>query len=148
MYINVSMENNYFYDLPKDLQDRIYYINAKNCKSIVNKQLHTIYNSVKCINKAVNELERDLYAFAYYNNINNESVIQNNIPLIKAEIIEELHLKKIINIMISIFYLEIFEYISDNEFSEKLIDNDIINSIETIIESWYIDMEEILFENH
>ena len=112
MYINVSMENNYFYDLPKDLQDRIYYINAKNCKSIVNKQLHTIYNSVKCINKAVNELERDLYAFAYYNNINNESVIQNNIPLIKAEIIEELHLKKIINIMISIFFsCDICEYI-------------------------------------
>ena len=57
------MINNYFYNLPKDLQETIYHINTKNSKNILNKQLHSLYSSIKYINRAINDVESELYIF-------------------------------------------------------------------------------------
>ncbi len=54
------MKNNYFYDLPEDLQGRIYYINTKNSKNILNKDINYLYSSIKYINKLVNDVESEL----------------------------------------------------------------------------------------
>jgi len=45
------------------------------------------------------------------------------------------------------FYLEIFEYNSDNEFCEELVDENIINTVEETIGFWAMNMEERLLQN-
>ena len=144
------MINNYFYDLPKDLQERIYYINTKNSKNILNKQLHSLYSSIKYINRAINDVESKLYNFMDDNNISsyvNELAIRDNIPLLKHEIIEELNFDLLIKKKLFMFYLEIFEYNSDNEFCEELVDGNIINIVEERIGFWAMNMEEELLQN-
>jgi hypothetical protein len=144
------MINNYFYDLPKDLQETIYYINTKNSKNILNKELHFLYSSIKYINRAINDLEPELYNFMDDNNITsyvNELVIRDNIPLLKHEIIEELNFDLLIKKKLSMFYLEMFEYNSDNEFCEEQVDGNIINTVEETIDFWVMNMEEHLLQN-
>ena len=144
------MINNYFYDLPKDLQETIYYINTKNSKNILNKELHFLYSSIKYINKAINDLEPELYNFMDDNNISsyvNELAIRDNIPLLKHEIIEELNFDLLIKKKLSMFYLEMFEYNSDNEFCEEQVDGNIINTVEETIGFWTMNMEEHLLQN-
>ena len=144
------MINNYFYDLPKDLQETIYYINTKNSKNILNKQLHSLYSSIKYINRAINDVEPELYNFMDDNNISsyvNELAIRDNIPLLKDEIIEELNFDLLIKKKLFMFYLEMFEYNSDNEFCEELVDENIINIVETRIGFWTMSMEENLLHN-
>ena len=145
------MINNYFYDLPKDLQERIYYINTKNSKNILNKQLHSLYSSIKYINRAINDVESELYNFMDDNNITlsftYELAISDNIHLLKDEITEELNFDLLIKKKLFMFYLEIFEYNSDNEFCEELVDGNIINSVEETIGFWAMNMEEHLLQN-
>tara|TARA_R110001592_G_scaffold270469_1_gene536928 strand:- start:232 stop:666 length:435 start_codon:yes stop_codon:yes gene_type:complete len=144
------MESNYFYDLPKDLQERIYYINTINSKNILNKDIHSLYSSIKYINRAINDVEPELYNFMDDNNITsyvNELAIRDNIPLLKDEIIEELNFDLLIKKKLSMFYLEMFEYNSDNEFCEELVDGNIINSVEETIGFWAMNMEEHLLQN-
>lgn len=144
------MESNYFYDLPKDLQERIYYINTINSKNILNKDIHSLYSSIKYINKLVNDVESELYNFMDDNNISshvNELAICDNIPLLKHEIIEELNFDLLIKKKLSIFYLVMFEYNSDNEFCEELVDGNIINTVEETIGFWHINMQELLLQN-
>jgi len=144
------MINNYFYDLPKDLQETIYYINTKNSKNILNKQLHSLYSSIKYINKAINDLKPELYNCMDNNNISsyvNELAIHDNIPLLKDEITEELNFDLLIKKKLSMFYLEMFEYNSDNEFCEELVDRNIINTVEETIGIWAMNMEEHLLQN-
>ena len=147
------MINNYFYDLPNDLQETIYYINTKNSKNILNKQLHSLYSqatAIKYINRAINDVESELYNFMDYNNITsyvNELAICHNIPLSKDEIIEELNFDLLIKKKLFMFYLEIFEYNSDNEFCEELVDGNIINTVKETIGFWAMNMEEHLLQN-
>ena len=144
------MINNYFYDLPKDLQETIYYINTKNFKNILNKKLHSQYTSIKYINRAINYVEPELYNFMDDNNITscvNELTIRDNIPLLKDKIIEELNFDLLIKKKLCMFYLEIFEYNSDNEFCEELVDGNIINTVEETIGYWAMNMEEHLLQN-
>lgn len=144
------MESNYFYDLPKDLQERIYYINTINSKNILNKDIHSLYSSIKYINKLVNDVESELYNFMDDNNISshvNELAICDNIPLLKHEIIEELNFDLLIKKKLFMFYLEMFEYNSDNEFCEELVDGNIINTVEETIGFWHINMQELLLQN-
>lgn len=144
------MINNYFYDLPKDLQETIYYINTKNSKNIINKELHTLYSSIKYINKAINDVEPELYNFMDANNITsyvNELAIRDNILLLKDEITEELNFDLLIKKKLFMFYLEMFEYNSDNEFCEELVDGNIINTVEATIGFWAMIMEEHLLQN-
>lgn len=144
------MESNYFYDLPKDLQETIYYINTKNSKNIINKELHTLYSSIKYINKAINDVEPELYNFMDANNITsyvNELAIRDNILLLKDEITEELNFDLLIKKKLFMFYLEMFEYNSDNEFCEELVDGNIINTVEATIGFWAMIMEEHLLQN-
>ena len=144
------MESNYFYDLPKDLQETIYYINTKNSKNIINKELHTLYSSIKYINKAINDVEPELYNFMDANNITsyvNELAIRDNILLLKDEITEELNFDLLIKKKLFMFYLEIFEYNSDNEFCEELVDGNIINTVEETLGFWAMNMEEHLLQN-
>ena len=144
------MINNYFYDLPKDLQETIYYINTKNSKNILNKELHSLYSSIKYINRAINDVEPELYNFMDDNNITsyvNELAIRDNIPLLKDEIMEELNFDLLIKKKLFMFYLEIFEYNSDNEFCEELVDGNIINNVKETIGFWAMNMEEHLLQN-
>ena len=144
------MINNYFYDLPKDLQETIYYINTKNSKNILNKELHSLYSSIKYINRAINYVEPELYNFMDDNNISsyvNELAIRDNILLLKDEITEELNFDLLIKKKLFMFYLEMFEYNSDNEFCEELVDGNIINTVEETIGFWGMNMEEHLLQN-
>ena len=144
------MINNYFYDLPKDLQETIYYINTKNSKNILNKQLHSLYSSIKYINRTINDVERELYNFMDDNNITsyvNELAICDNILLLKNKITEELNFDLLIKKKLFMFYLEIFEYNSDNEFCEELVDGNIINTVEETLGFWAMNMEEHLLQN-
>lgn len=144
------MINNYFYDLPNDLQETIYYINTKNSKNILNKQLHSLYSSIKYINRVINDVESELYNFMDDNNITsyvNELAICDNILLLKHEITEELNFDLLIKKKLFMFYLEIFEYNSDNEFCEELVDGNIINTVKETIGFWAMNMEEHLLQN-
>jgi hypothetical protein len=144
------MINNYFYDLPKDLQETIYYINTKNSKNILNKQLHSLYSSIKYINRSINDVEPELYNFMADNNITsyvNELAIRDNILLLKDEITEELNFDLLIKKKLFMFYLEIFDYYSDNEFCEELVDGNIIDNMKETIGFWAMNMEEHLLQN-
>ena len=144
------MINNYFYDLPKDLQEIIYYINTKYSKNILNKQLYSLYSYIKYINRAINDVESELYNFMDDNNITsyvNELAICDNILLLKHEITEELNFDLLIKKKLFMFYLEIFEYNSDNKFCEELVDGNIINTVKETIGFWAMNMEEHLLQN-
>jgi len=142
------MKNNYFYDLPEDLQERIYYINTKKSKIILNNELYSLFSCIKYINQSINDVETELYNFMDYNNITsyeNELTIEYNIPLLKDEIIEEFNFNLLIKKKL---FLLLFEYNLDNEFCEQLVDRNIINTLEETIGFWTMNMEEHLLEKH
>lgn len=142
------MKNNYFYDLPEDLQERIYYINTKKSKIILNNELYSLFSCIKYINQSINDVETELYNFMDYNNItsyDNELAIEYNIPLLKDEIIEEFNFNLLIKKKL---FLLLFEYNLDNEFCEQLVDRNIINTLEETIGFWTMNMEEHLLQNH
>tara|TARA_Y100000389_G_C17272582_1_gene418788 strand:- start:256 stop:681 length:426 start_codon:yes stop_codon:yes gene_type:complete len=141
------MKNNYLYDLPEDLQDRIYYINTKKSKNILNKELDTVYNSIKYINQSINDVETKLYNYMDNNNISsyiNELAIMNNIPLLKDEIIEELNSSLLIKKKLSHL---LFKYNSDNEFCEELVPEPVWREVELILVLWDENMEDLLLQN-
>ena len=142
------MKNNYFYDLPEDLQERIYYINTKKSKIILNNELYSLFSCIKYINQSINDVETELYNFMDYNNITsyeNELTIEYNIPLLKDEIIEEFNFNLLIKKKL---FLLLFEYNLDNEFCQQLVDRNIINTLEETIGFWTMNMEEHLLQNH
>jgi hypothetical protein len=142
------MKNNYFYDLPEDLQERIYYINTKKSKIILNNELYSLFSCIKYINQSINDVETELYNFMDDNNITsyeNELTIEYNIPLLKDEIIEEFNFNLLIKKKL---FLLLFEYNLDNEFCEQLVDRNIINTLEETIGFWTMNMEEHLLQNH
>jgi hypothetical protein len=145
------MKNNYFYDLPEDLQERIYYINTKKSKIILNNELYSLfreYSCIKYINQSINDVETELYNFMDYNNITsyeNELAIEYNIRLLKDEIIEEFNFNLLIKKKL---FLLLFEYNLDNEFCQQLVDRNIINTLEETIGFWTMNMEEHLLQNH
>jgi len=153
------MKNNYFYDLPEDLQERIYYINTKKSKIILNNELNSLFSCIKYINQSINDVETELYNFMDYNDITsyvNELAIEYNISLLKHEIIEEFNFNLFIKKKL---FLLLFEYNLDNEFCEQLVDRNIINTpeetigfwtmnIEETIGFWTMNMEEHLLQNH
>lgn len=142
------MKNNYFYDLPEDLQERIYYINTKKSKIILNNELYSLFSCIKYINQSINDVETELYNFMDYNNITsyeNELAIEHNIPLLKDEIIEEFNFNLLIKKKL---FLLLFEYNLDNEFCEQLVDRNIINTLEETIGFWTMNMEEHLLQKH
>ena len=151
------MKNNYFYDLPEDLQERIYYINTKKSKIILNNELNSLFSCIKYINQSINDVETELYNFMDYNDITsyvNELAIVYNISLLKHEIIEEFNF----NLFIKEKVFLILEYNLDNEFCEQLVDRNIINTleepigvamnVEETIGFWTMNMEEHLLQNH
>lgn len=151
------MKNNYFYDLPEDLQERIYYINTKKSKIILNNELNSLFSCIKYINQSINDVETELYNFMDYNDITsyvNELAIVYNIPLLKHKIIEEFNF----NLFIKEKVFLILEYNLDNEFCEQLVDRNIINTleepigvamnVEETIGFWTMNMEEHLLQNH
>lgn len=94
----------------------------KKSKNILNKELHSVYNSIKYINQSINDAETELYNFMDYNNISslvNELSIEYDISFLKDEIIEELNAKLLIKKNLSRL---LFEYNSDDEFCEQQID--------------------------
>ena len=152
------MKNNYFYDLPEDLQERIYYINTKKSKIILNNELNSLFSCIKYINQSINDVETELYNFMDYNDITsyvNELAIEYNISLLKHEIIEEFNFNLFIKKKL---FLLLFEYNLDNEFCEQLVDRNIINTleepigvamnVEETIGFWTMNMEEHLLQNH
>jgi len=142
------MKNNYFYDLPEDLQERIYYINTKKSKIILNNELYSLFSCIKYINQSINDVETELYNFMDYNNITsyeNELAIEYNIRLLKDEIIEEFNFNLLIKKKL---FLLLFEYNLDNEFCQQLVDRNIINTLEETIGFWTMNMEEHLLQNH
>ena len=142
------MKNNYFYDLPEDLQERIYYINTKKSKIILNNELYSLFSCIKYINQSINDVETELYNFMDYNNITsyeNELAIEYNIPLLKHEIIEEFNFNLLIKKKL---FLLLFEYNLDNEFCQQLVDRNIINTLEETIGFWTMNMEEHLLQKH
>ena len=151
------MKNNYFYDLPEDLQERIYYINTKKSKIILNNELNSLFSCIKYINQSINDVETELYNFMDYNDITsyvNELAIEYNISLLKHEIIEEFNF----NLFIKEKVFLILECNLDNEFCEQLVDRNIINTleepigvamnVEETIGFWTMNMEEHLLQNH
>ena len=98
MAVNEKMKNmqkNYFYDLPNDLQEKIHNINIETYRYNVNYELTTIYICFKYINTILKEIKEGLYHFMDENNVNiliNEEVIQENLFILKDDIIEELNL--------------------------------------------------------
>jgi hypothetical protein len=145
------MKNNYFYDLPEDLQERIYYINTKKSKIILNNELYSLFSCIKYINQSINDVESELYNFMDDNNITsyvNELANLHNIRLLKDKITEELNFDLLIKKKLFMFYLEKFEYNSDNEFCEELVDENIISIVEETIGFWAMNMEENLLQNH
>jgi hypothetical protein len=148
------MKNNYFYNLPQDLQEKIYYIDIINNKNIINEEVKSIYNSIKYINKIVDDSESALYNFMDDENISclvNEIAIEHNISLLKDEIIYELHVNLQIKKNITMFYLQLSEYL-DDKFSDDEYDEYDYNgsniTIENISIYWNDSMESLLLENY
>ena len=138
------MTNNYFYDLPLDLQETIYLINIKNSKYLVNKELRSVFISVKYINKVIAEAVPELYIFMDDNNINthvNYGAIYHNIPFLKEELMTDF--AAVLSRKLSIYLTELSTCNCHNELFDE-----IIPSIPTIVNCWYNNMEELLCQNN
>ena len=61
------MINNYFYELPQDLQDKIYCINTQKYRYIMNNEFKSLFRAIKYIDKVVYETELELINFMDYN---------------------------------------------------------------------------------
>jgi hypothetical protein len=146
------MKNNYFYNLPQDLQDNINYINIIRIKrDIVNEEVKSIYNSIKYINKIVDDAEPALYNFMDDENISclvNEIAIEHNISLLKDEIIYELDVNLQIKKKITMFYLQLSEYLDDEFCDDEYHYNGSNITMETYQLHWNDSMENLLLQNY
>jgi hypothetical protein len=154
----VNIKKNYFYDLPNDLQEKIHNINIETFRYDVNYELTTIYNCFKYINTILKEIKERLYHFMDENNVNiliNEEIIQENLPILKDNIIENLNLPSECSDFIGfklkkniLFYLrnkfenELYNYSTDEEIHDDIESN---ISEETI--TFEDSMADLLLEN-
>ena len=143
------MINNYFYELPQDLQDKIYCINARKYRDVMNNEFKSLFRASKYIDKVVYETELELINFMDYNILSsyeNEITLLQNIDLLKDKIIDYFDESPLIKTNITMFYLNIFEKCSDDDNNDN--DDNIIINIQDTANLWLSNMKEILLQNN
>ena len=143
------MINNYFYELPQDLQEKIYCINARKYRDVMNNDFKSVFRAIKYINKLVCKTELELITFMDYNILNsyeNEMTILRNTDILKDKIIDYFDESPLIKTNITIFYLNIFEKYSDNNDDDDA--DYIIINIQEIAYLWLSNMKEHLLQNN
>lgn len=153
-----NFKENYFYDLPNVLQERIHDTNIEAYRDDVRDELTNMYNGFKYTNTVLKEKTEEMVQFMDENNFRtfiNEEAILENLSFLKENIIEKLNsppegshfkgfkLKKEI-----LIYLENkFENVLYNYNTDEEIHYDIECNISEETITWEDTMTDLLIEN-